>query len=150
MPALVKAFTNKRHQYFCFDPMHTSYEYRRSLIKQEPSRIGINGTVSRFTASHWWAYSVLQLGHLGLALGTNLPPQGQLGSVAAIFSNSSSLGSFSYNKAWSCSLWMTLEQISQKKCGQLSLMPLDCQAGVSFPHLGLGHLIFPTQGAFDS
>ncbi|EPS1745518.1 hypothetical protein ACVB8G_006883, partial [Pseudomonas aeruginosa] len=51
---------------------------------------------------------------------------------------------------WSCSLWITFEQVSQKKCGQLSLMPLDCQAGVSFPHFGFGHFILPIHGAFAS
>lgn len=41
LPKLVKAFVNKRHQYFGLEPMHTSYEYSLSRIKQEPSKIGI-------------------------------------------------------------------------------------------------------------
>ncbi len=150
LPKLVKAFVNKRHQYFGLEPMHTSYEYSLSRIKQEPSKIGIKGTFNLFTASHWCTYSVLQLGHFGFAPGTNLPPQGQSGRVAAIRSKSSWLISFSYSNAWSCSLWITFEQVSQKKCGQLSLMPLDCQAGVSFPHFGFGHFILPIHGAFAS
>lgn len=67
MPKLVKAFVNKRHQYFGLEPMHTSYEYSLSRIKQEPSKIGIKGTFNLFTASHWCTYSVLQLGHFGFA-----------------------------------------------------------------------------------
>lgn len=95
LPKLVKAFANKRHQYLGLEPMHTSYEYSLSRIKQEPSKIGIKGTFNLFTASHWWVYSVLQLGHFGFAPGTNLPPQGQFGRVAAICSKSSWLASCS-------------------------------------------------------
>ena len=45
LPKLVKAFVNKRHQYFGLEPMHTSYEYSLSRIKQEPSKIGIKGAL---------------------------------------------------------------------------------------------------------
>lgn len=37
LPKLVKAFANKRRQYLGLEPMHTSYEYSLSRIKQEPS-----------------------------------------------------------------------------------------------------------------
>lgn len=33
LPKLVKAFVNKRHQYFGLEPMHTSYEYSRHCCK---------------------------------------------------------------------------------------------------------------------